>query len=171
MNDQPSDPSPASGPAAEPQLRIAELEGEVLRLRDTLLRSTADQQNLQRRHQRERDELRKFAVAGLLEDLLPSLDAFALGLGSSAAQSDGRAVAEGFRMAVTQLRATLSAHGLTEVNPAGQPFDPARHESVGQEPSADVPEGSVLRVVRAGWLLHDRVIRPASVFISSGLAR
>lgn len=170
-----SEPSQASAPAPEPgadlRLRIAELEGEALRLRDTLLRSTADQQNQQRRHQREREDLRKYAVAGLVEDLLPALDAFSLGLGSAASQSDGRAVAEGFRMAVTQLRTILSSHGLVEISPAGQAFDPARHESVGQEPSADVPEGSVVRVARSGWLLHDRVIRPAAVFISSGPAR
>ncbi len=171
MSEHSQESAPAPEPGADLQLRVAELEGEVHRLRDTLLRSTADQQNQQRRHQREREELRKYAVAGLLEDLLPALDAFSLGLGSAASQSDGRAVADGFRMAVTQLRTILSAHGLAEINPAGQPFDPARHESVGQEPSAEVPEGSVLRVARSGWTLHDRVIRPASVFISAGPAR
>lgn len=171
MSEPSQESAPASEPGADLRLRIAELEGEVLRLRDTLLRSTADQQNQQRRHQREREDLRKYAVAGLVEDLLPALDAFSLGLGSAASQSDGRAVAEGFRMAVTQLRSILSAHGLAEISPAGQAFDPARHESVGQEPSADVPEGSVVRVARSGWLLHDRVVRPAAVFISSGPAR
>ena len=83
-------------------------------------------------------------------------------------QTDGRAVAEGFRMAVGQLRSILSAQGLIEVNPVGQPFDPARHEAVGSEPSADIAEGTVLRVARSGWLLHDRVLRPAAVFVSSG---
>lgn len=170
-----SEPSAESAPAPEPgsdlRLRVAELEGEVLRLRETLLRGAADQQNQQRRHQRERDDLRKYAVTGLVEDLLPALDAFSLGLASASAQADGRAVAEGFRMAVTQLRTILSSHGLVEIVPAGQAFDPARHESVGQEPSSEVPEGAVVRVARSGWLLHDRVVRPAAVFISSGPAR
>jgi molecular chaperone GrpE len=152
-------------------VRLAELEGEVARLKDTVLRSNADQQNQQRRHQREREELRKYATAGLLEDLLPALDSLALGLESASTQADGRAVAEGFRMAVGQLRGILSGQGLVEVNPTGQPFDPARHEAVGSEASATVAEGTVLRVARAGWLLHDRVLRPAAVFVSSGPAQ
>jgi molecular chaperone GrpE len=106
-----------------------------------------------------------------LEDLLPALDSLALGLESASTQSDGRAVAEGFRMAVGQLRGILSSQGLVEVNPTGQPFDPARHEAVGSEASATVAEGTVLRVARAGWLLHDRVLRPAAVFVSSGPAQ
>ncbi len=171
MSDHPQESAPAPEPAADLAVRVAELEGEVLRLRDTLLRSTADQQNQQRRHQRDREDLRKYAVAGLVEDLLPALDAFSLGLDSAAGRSDGKAVAEGFRMAVGQLRSILAGHGLAEINPVGQPFDPARHESVGQEASPSVPEGSVLRVARPGWSLHDRVIRPAAVFISSGPAR
>ena len=161
-------PTPENPSPADPALRLAELEGEVARLKDTLLRSHADQQNQQRRHQRERDELRKFAVAGLVEDLLPALDSLALGLESATRQPEGKAVAEGFRMAVSQLRATLAGHGLAEINPQGQMFDPARHESVGQQPSATVPEGQVALVARPGWALHDRVLRPAAVFLSTG---
>ena len=105
-----SDPTPAPDQPApdDPALRLAELAGEVARLKDTLLRSHADQQNQQRRHQRERDDLRKFAVAGLLEDLLPALDSLTLGLESATKQPEAKAVADGFRMAVNQLRATLA---------------------------------------------------------------
>lgn len=152
-------------------LRLTELEAEVARLKDTVLRAQADQQNQQRRHARDRDDLRKFANAGLLEELLPALDSLALGLESAATQSDGRAVAEGFRLAVGQLRSILSAQGLVEVNPLGQAFDPARHEAVGSEPSATVAEGMVVRVARPGWSLHERVLRPAAVFVSAGPAQ
>jgi len=163
--------SEAAPNPADPAVRLAELEGEVARLKATVLRSHADQQNQQRRHQREREELRKYATSGLLEDLLPALDSLALGLESASTQADGHAVAEGFRMAVGQLRGILAGQGLVEVNPTGQPFDPARHEAVGSEASASVAEGTVLRVARAGWLLHDRVLRPAAVFVSSGPAQ
>jgi molecular chaperone GrpE len=167
-----SEPASEAAPnPADPAMRLAELEGEIARLKDTVLRSNADQQNQQRRHQREREELRKYATAGLLEDLLPALDSLALGLESASTQADGRAVAEGFRMAVGQLRGILAGQGLVEVNPTGQPFDPARHEAVGSEASATVAEGTVLRVARAGWLLHDRVLRPAAVFVSAGPAQ
>jgi molecular chaperone GrpE len=167
-----TEPIPASEPIQpDAATRIAELEGQVALLKDTVLRSNADQQNQQRRHQREREELRKFATTGLLEDLLPALDSLNLGLESATKQTEGRAVAEGFRMAVGQLRAILASQGLVEVTPVGQPFDPARHEAVGSEPSADVAEGTVLRVARSGWLLHDRVLRPAAVFVSSGATK
>ena len=167
-----TDPIPSPEPTQpDAATRIAELEGQVALLRDTVLRSNADQQNQQRRHQREREELRKYATSGLLEDLLPALDSLNLGLESAAKQTDGRAVAEGFRMAVGQLRGILAGQGLVEVNPTGQPFDPARHEAVGSEASATVAEGTVLRVARAGWLLHDRVLRPAAVFVSAGPAQ
>lgn len=160
---------PSETPPTE--VRLAELAGEVARLKDTVLRGQADQQNQQRRHVRERDELRKFANANLLEDLLPALDSLALGLESATSQTEGRAVAEGFRMAIGQLRSILSAQGLVEVNPVGQAFDPARHEAVGSEASATVAEGTVLRTARSGWLLHDRVLRPAAVFVSAGPAQ
>ena len=167
-----TDPTSSADPTSpDPVTRLTELEGEIARLKDTVLRSNADQQNQQRRHQREREELRKYATAGLLEDLLPALDSLNLGLESALKQADGHAVTEGFRMAVGQLRAILSAQGLTEVIPVGQSFDPARHEAVGSEPSADVSEGTVLRVARPGWLLHDRVLRPAAVFVSAGAAK
>ena len=167
-----TEPTSASDPTPpDAANRIAELEGQVALLKDTVLRSNADQQNQQRRHQREREELRKYAAAGLLEDLLPALDSLSLGLESAAKQGDGRAVAEGFRMAIGQLRSILSSQGLVEVNPVGQPFDPARHEAVGSEPSPAVAEGTVLRVARSGWLLHDRVLRPAAVFVSAGPAK
>jgi molecular chaperone GrpE len=166
MTDTPA-PEPAQPDAAT---RIAELEGEVARLRDTVLRGQADQQNQQRRHQRDRDELRKFATTALLEELLPSLDALALGLAAAQGQTEGRAVAEGFRMAIAQLRSTLAQQGLAELNPLGQPFNPSHHEAVSQEASDTVPEGSVTRVARPGWSLHERVLRPAAVFVSTGPA-
>ena len=167
-----TDPIPSSEPTQpDAATRIAELEGQVALLKDTVLRSNADQQNQQRRHQREREELRKYATSGLLEDLLPALASLTLGLESAAKPAAGRAVAEGFRMAIGQLRSILSTHGLVEVTPVGQPFDPSRHEAVGSEPSADAAEGTVLRVARSGWLLHDRVLRPAAVFVSAGAAK
>ena len=146
MTDTPA-PEPVPPDAAT---RLAELEGEVARLRDTVLRSQADQQNQQRRHQRDREELRKFA--------------------SAQGQAEGRAVAEGFRMAVNQLRNTLAQQGLAELNPLGQPFNPSHHEAVSQEASDTVSEGSVTRVARPGWSLHERVLRPAAVFVSTGPA-
>ena len=166
----PLSPEEAGAPA-DPQIRLAELEGEVAKLRDTFLRGQADAQNQQRRHQREREELRKFAAAGVLEDLLPALDSLSLGLESAAGKTEAQAVVEGFRLAVAQLRSILASNGLVEIKPLEVPFNPTQHEAVGEEASATAPEGHVLRVARSGWLLHERVIRPAAVFVSSGAAK
>jgi len=167
---EPSSENSTPEPAPEVN-RLAELEAEVNRLRDTLLRSQADQQNQQRRHQREREDLRKYATTGLIEELLPTLDALALGLEAANGKAEAKAVADGFRMAVQQFRGLLAAQGLTELLPTGQVFNPTHHEAVAQEASDTVAEGSVIRVVRAGWMLHERVLRPASVFVSTGSAQ
>jgi len=148
--------------------RIAELEKEVATLRDAIIRSAADQQNQQRRHRQEREDTRKFATANLIEELLPALDSLELGLNASPAQGEGRAVAEGFRMAIQQLHSILSSQGLSEINPVGKPFDHAKHEAVAQEVSDTVAEGIIIKVARKGWALHDRVLRHASVIVSSG---
>ena len=161
-----------STPEPAPEVKhLAELEAEVTRLRDTLLRSQADQQNQQRRHQREREDLRKYATAGLIEELLPTLDVLALGLEAANGKAEAKAVVDGFRMAIQQFRGVLTAQGLTELLPTGQVFNPTLHEAVAQEASETVAEGSVIRVVRSGWMLHDRVLRPASVFVSTGSAK
>jgi len=148
--------------------RIAELEAEIFKLKDSILRSQADQQNQQRRHRQERDDSRKYATANLIEELLPALDSLELGMSSSPAQGEGRAVAEGFRMAIQQLHTILSSQGLSEINPAGKPFDHAKHEAVAQEVSDTVAEGVIIKVARKGWILNDRVLRHASVIVSSG---
>lgn len=165
---EPDPVAPAPAPAADP--RLAELEAEVARLRDALLRTQADQQNQARRHQRELADLRKFAATPVLEDILPALDSLRIGLESSSQQASAAAVATGFALAVQQLRSALGSHGLVEIDALGKAFDPERHEALSQEASPTVPEGSVVRVLRSGWMLNDRLLRPAGVTVSTGPA-
>lgn len=166
------EPSPESPPpaAAGPDAKVVELEAEVARLRDALLRAQADQQNQARRHQRDLADLRKFAATPVIEDVLPALDSMRIGLESAAQQPAAASVAAGFTLAVQQLRSALASHGLSEVEALGKPFDPARHEALSQEPSATVGEGLVIRVLRPGWTLNDRLLRPAGVVVSTGPA-
>ncbi len=164
----PENSTPEPAPEAK---RLADLEAEVNRLKDALLRSQADQQNQQRRHRDQQNDLRKFATAGLIEELLPTLDVLALGLEAANGKAEAKAVVDGFRMAIQQFRGVLTAQGLTELLPTGQVFNPTHHEAVAQEASDTVAEGTVIRVVRSGWMLHDRVLRPASVFVSTGPAK
>lgn len=139
---------------------------------DRYLRAMADLENFRRRAVREKDELRQFAAGGVLEDLLPVMDN--LGLALTAAKQPGadlKNLASGVEMVLTQLKTALSGHGLKEISPLGQPFDAHLHESISAQPSADVPEGNVTTVVRTGYSLNGRLLRPASVVVSSGAAK
>jgi molecular chaperone GrpE len=92
-----------------------------------------NQQNQQKKHRQEREEFKKLATANLIEELLPALDSLDLGLNSSTAQGEGKAVAEGFRMAIQQLHSILGAQGLSDINPnIGQHFDHSKHDAVAQ---------------------------------------
>lgn len=173
MNNPESTPSAPEDPLASPvptpeDARLGELEAEVKKLTDAVLRSQADQQNQQRRHHRERDESRKFATANLIEELLPALDSLDLGLSTAQAQGEGKAVADGFRMAILQLHGILSSQGLSEINPQGNKFNPTQHEAVAQEASDTIAEGFIIKVARKGWILNERILRPAGVIVSSG---
>ena len=173
----PQDGTATSGGRADGALEeIARLESELAAAKkdatehyDRYLRSVADLENVRKRAVREKDELRQFATSRVLEDLIPVLDSLSLGLAAAKApKADIQGVVGGVEMVLNQARAALAQHGLKDINPVGQPFDPNLHESIAAQPSKDVPEGSVVSVVRIGYSLNGRVLRPASVVVSSG---
>jgi molecular chaperone GrpE len=136
---------------------------------EKFVRTAADLENFRRRSVREKDELRLFASSRLLEDLLPSLDNLALGLASaSMPRAELKALAGGVELVQQQLKAALAAHGLKEINPIGEAFDPHQHEAISHEPSQTVKSEHILKVVRTGYVLNGRLLRPASVIVSSG---
>jgi molecular chaperone GrpE len=152
--------------------QLATAKKEVTANREAHLRAVADLENFRKRTVREKDELRQFAAARVLEDLLPTLDNLALGL--AAAKAPGAApktVISGVEMVLAQLKTALANHGLKEISPAGQPFDPHQHEAISHASSADVKAEQVLTVVRTGYALNGRLLRPASVVVSSGPAK
>lgn len=162
-----ADPAP---PESEGELlkKLDEVTAEVDAQRDRYMRAVAEMENLRRRTAREKDEARRYAVSGLVEDLLPIMDHFSLGLEAARKHEGGRAFAEGFEMILGQLRATLERHGVSEINPRGVRFDPNLHECVSHQPHESVAEGMVISVERVGYTLHERLLRPASVVVSSG---
>jgi molecular chaperone GrpE len=162
--------APEPQQAAEPaDGQLAAAKKEAAENQDRYLRAMADLENFRRRTVREKEELRLFASSRLLEDLLPALDNLALGLASARQpKADLKSLAGGVELVQQQLKGALAAHGLKEINPLGQPFDPHQHEAISHEPSPDVAAERVLRVVRTGYVLNGRLLRPASVVISSG---
>lgn len=159
--------APAPQPAPADALETAKKEASENYNR--YLRAVADLENFRRRTVREKDELRQYAASGVLEDLLPVVDNLSLALtATKQPNADLKNLAGGVEMVLTQLKSALSGHGLKEINPAGQAFDANLHESISAQPSADVPEGTVTAVVRPGFSLNGRLLRPASVVVSSG---
>ena len=165
--------APAQGQAAPDQNvaadQLAAAKKEAADNLDRYMRTAADLENFRRRTVREKEELRLFAASRLLEDLLPALDNLALGLESARQpKAELKALAGGVELVQQQLKSALAAHGLKEINPLGQPFDPHQHEAISHQASADVNPEHVLKVVRTGYVLNGRLLRPASVVVSSG---
>ncbi len=161
----------ATEAAADLTAQLASAKKEAADNYDRYLRLAADMENLRRRTVREKDELRQYAAGRVLEDLLPVLDTFNLGLAAAKApNADLKSLVGGISMVQDQLRSALSNHGLKEINPVGSDFDPNLHESLSVQPSADVPEGKVAQVIRVGYSLNGRLLRPASVVLSGGPA-
>jgi molecular chaperone GrpE len=158
------------GAATQPDA-LAAAKKEAADNHDRYLRAVADLENFRRRTVREKDDLRLFAASKLLEDLLPALDN--LGLGIAAAKlpnADLKGLVGGVELVQQQMKAVLAQHGLKEINPLGLAFDPHQHEALSHMPSNDVPAEHVSSVVRTGYTLNGRLLRPASVVISSGKA-
>lgn len=172
-------PTPDKGEEPKPSAAVASLDEQLAAAKkaaadnhDRYLRAVADLENFRRRTVREKDELRQFAAGRVLEDLLPVLDNLSLGLGAAKApNADLKTLVGGIGMVLEQLKTSLAGHGLKEINPAGQKFDPNLHESIASQPSKDVADGLVLQVVRIGYSLNGRLLRPASVVVSSGSAK
>lgn len=142
----------------------AELEADVLKWKELAVRTAADLDNFRKRSAREREEAMRYANQGLLEDLLPVIDNFEMGM-LSAAQDKSSMIYIGMDMVRRQLNDFLSAQGVTEIPAEGKTFDPNVHEAISQEDCAADQDGKVLRVNRRGFMLRDRLLRPAVVVV------
>lgn len=136
------------------------------------LRAVADLDTYRRRVQREKDELRQFGLRDLIESLLPVYEHLGLAIASAQQAPDAESVAKGVALVLDQFRTTLASKGLVEINPApGADFDPHQHESIGQAPDPAIAEEKIVQVVRTGFSLNGRLLRAASVLLSSGPAK
>lgn len=141
-----------------------QLEAEVAKWKELSLRTAAEMDNLRKRTAREREDAIRYANQRLLEDLLPVIDNFEMGM-LAAAQDTSSMIYIGMDMVRKQLNEFLSSQGVTEIPTEGQ-FDPNLHDAVSQEAS-EQPEGSIIRTTRRGFRLRDRLLRPASVVVSA----
>lgn len=163
----PESPSSVRETSAVPN---AELEDLRTRARerdqflDLLLRTRAEFENYQKRARREREEERRYQHAPVFLDLLPVLDDLERALAAAEQAGDTGPLAQGVELVRATFLDTLRRHGVTPVNTLGQQFDPNLHHAVLRQPVADQPVNVVVQVVKEGYRIHDRLLRPAEVF-------
>ena len=155
--------------AAEEPAGDASAPSELEELRDRHLRLAADYDNFKRRALKERQDLHNYATENLIKELLPAVDNLERALeharqGEQATES--KAVVEGVELTHRSLLKALEKFGVTVVEAEGREFDPQVHEAVRQVPAPDQPPGRVVEVLQKGYLLKDRLLRPALVAVS-----
>ncbi|TMC68546.1 MAG: nucleotide exchange factor GrpE [Chloroflexi bacterium] len=155
----------APSPEGEPATPTSEQRAEELT--NDLKRMAADFANYRKRNEAERAEFAKFAKSDLIARLLDVLDGYDRALATIPDELKGTAWVEGMWLIERKLRGILEAEGLEGIDSIGQPFDPYKHEAVAHVPSEE-PEGTVIQEHQKAYRLHDRVIRPALVTVSSG---
>jgi molecular chaperone GrpE len=162
----------ASEPSGEDP--VARLESENARLKDQLLRALAETENVRRRSQREREEQVRYAAAGMARDLLNVADNLRRALDAvpaAALESDEalRTLADGVALTERELLAAFERNAIRKLEPApGERFDPNLHQAMFEVPNTGQPSGTVVQVMQPGWIMHDRLLRPALVAVAKG---
>jgi len=165
------DVSPASEPAAPPEANPAVLAAE---LKDKLLRTLAEMENLRKRTAREVSDARVYGVASFARDLLGVADNMRRALEAltpamrESAEPGVKAFIEGVELTERELEKALEKNGVRQYNPRGEKFDPNLHQAMFEVPNASVPAGSIVEVVQPGYKIGERVLRPALVGVSKG---
>jgi molecular chaperone GrpE len=164
-----ADPAAAGALEVEPlsiEEQLAAKEKEARENWDRFLRERADLENFRKRANREKEELLNYGYKSLIEEILPVLDNLERAL--SHASEDGLpALVEGIRMTHGMLLASLRKFNVTQVEAVGSPFNPAFHQAMAQVPTDEYPPNTVVEEYQKGYLLKDRLLRPAMVTVST----
>jgi molecular chaperone GrpE len=155
---------------ATPEDRVAALEAELAEHKDRALRALAEVENTHRRARREREEASKYAVTGFARDLLSAADNLRRALDSlpEAEISDPRtrSLLEGVAATERELLGVFERHGIRRIDPKGEPFDHNFHQAIFEAEAPGRPAGTVVEVLQPGYVLHDRLLRPAMVGVA-----
>ena len=169
-----ADTAPAETPERDAFAVIEALNAENSQLKDRILRTLAEMENLRRRTEREVADAKTYGVTSFARDMLTVVDNLARALehvpaeARAAAEPQIQSVIEGVELTARDLEAVLGRHGVKKLDPQGQKFDPNFHQAIFEAPDETLPAGTVSQVVQSGWTIGDRVLRPAMVGISKG---
>lgn len=162
-----------AGADGDPAARIDELEGQIADLTDRLLRAHAEMDNVRKRADREKADMARYAITRFATDIVALTDNFQRARQSVPnGAADENPMLKGFLDGVIQTEraflSTLEKHGVRPIEAAGRIFNPHQHEAVMQVPNPDVPSGTIISVLQAGYMIEDRVLRPAMVAVAQG---
>ena len=158
-------------PVDETQDPLAALTAERDELKDQLLRALADTENMRRRSEREAANVRKYGHTPFARDLVGAIDNLARAVESAPENLDAldettKSLLTGIQLSWTELQSVIEKHGIKRVEPHGEKFDYNLHQAMFEVPTSEQPSGVVLEVVQHGYVLHDRLLRPAMVGVS-----
>ena len=155
---------------AGPEARLAALEAELAENKERLLRALAETENTRRRAQREREDASKYAITGFAKDLLSAADNLRRALDSlpeaEVRDERTRSLLAGVAATERELLSVFERHGIRRIDPRGERFDHNFHQAIFETERADHPTGTVFEVLQPGYVLHDRLLRPAMVGVS-----
>lgn len=174
VSEEAGEQEPYLNPLERAELRIEELEKEASEMKDQLLRTIAEMENLRRRTEKEIKDAKSYSVASFARDMLSVADN--LRRGQEAVSEEDRTNAEGAlkalldgtEMTEREMLKTLEKHGVRKLDPEGERFDPNFHQAMFEVPNPDVPNNTVFQVVQAGYVIGTRVLRPAMVGVAKG---
>ena len=163
MTDQADKPTPTEG-EIEP---TAKLQAELEKTKNDYLYLMAEFDNFRRNAIKERSELTKFGSERFVREFLNVFDNFERALESEVNADNLNSFRDGVRMIAGEFKSLLQRFNVAELKAEGEIFDPAKHEALSSEPREDLPPGSVARVFKKAYVMHDKLIRPAQVTVSS----
>jgi molecular chaperone GrpE len=166
-------PQPAGDAMAALEARVKELEAQQEDLTDRLLRAHAEMENIRKRSEREKADTAKYAISKFANDIVGVGDNFQRAMTAvppGAAESDGtlKSLLEGVQMTERELLHVLERHGVKRIEADGVPFNPNVHQAVMEQDRPDVPAGTIVQVFQGGYMIDDRVLRPAMVVVARG---
>ncbi|WP_025819911.1 nucleotide exchange factor GrpE [Shewanella marina] len=153
----------------ELEQQLAAEQAKVAEQQDSVVRAAAEVENMRRRAAVDVEKAHKFALEKFVNELLPVLDNMERALaGTSPTDEATKAVYEGVELTLKTLIKAVEKFGVTQVDPLGAAFNPEHHQAIGMQPSEDHPANSVMMVMQKGYMLNDRLLRPAMVMVSQG---
>lgn len=153
--------------AGEDNNEVVRLQAELKDAQERVLRAQADFDNFRRRTRQDKEDLAKYASSKVITGILPVVDNFERAIGTSREAQDFDSLFKGVEMIFRQLEQVLEQEGVTTMNTVGQPFNPEFHQAIMQVDSDEHEEGIVVEEIMKGYVLKDKVLRPAMVKVSS----